>query len=321
MLILALTGCLALRSDDPEVVFEFAWNELDAYYGGFDQRGIDWDHAYETHRPRIDASSDEDELFEVLGDLLATLDDGHVRLTAPDREVFEANHDYREHTMLGTFDEELVRTYLTDPDTGPWGDYLAGELAPGVPYIWFPNIDDNTYQISALVETNPKALVIDLRHSHGGAFTYALQGMGNLTDTEIPVWRSRSRNGPERGSFDDWMTWTLPPRAPYWNGPIYVLQDRETISASERILLALHELDDVTFIGLPSNGAQATSIGRELPNGWYLQLPVQEVEAVDGTVWEGIGLPVDIEMLNDPAEVAAGEDEMLELALSLALGD
>lgn len=321
MLFLALTGCIAIQDDDPEANFEYIWSELDARYGGFDHRGIDWDEVYDTWRPQVDANSDDDALFAAVSGMLAELDDGHVKLIAPDHEVFDANHVYRDHLMEGTFDEEVVRTYLTDPQTGPWDWYLWGGLAPGVEYVWFPGIDDNTYVIDDMVDKDPKAIIIDLRHSHGGAYTYPLHGMGRLTEHDVPVWRSRTRNGPERGSFDAWMTWTWEARQPYWGGDIVVLVDAETISASERVLLQLRELPNVTFVGVTSNGALATSIGRQAPNGWFFQMPVQELEAMDGTVFEGVGMPVDIESLNDPADVAAGRDATLELALELVTAE
>ena len=60
-------------------------------------------------------------------------------------------------------------------------------------------------------------------------------------------------------------------------------------------------------------------IGREAPNRWTWSLPVQEVERMDGSRQEGVGIPVDIEILNDPDVLAGGTDEMLEAAM--ALGD
>jgi C-terminal processing protease CtpA/Prc len=99
-----------------------------------------------------------------------------------------------------------------------------------------------------------------------------------------------------------------------------VLVDAETISASERVLMFLMQLPNATTIGVTSNGAQATSIGIQAPNGWGVQLPVQEIIAGDGEMYEPHGIPVDIEMLNDPEDVAAGTDEVLEYAIGLATG-
>lgn len=109
----------------------------------------------------------------------------------------------------------------------------------------------------------------------------------------------------------------MPARTPHWDVPLVVLIDGETISASERMLMSLQAMPNTVTLGVTSTGAQATSIGRQLPNGWYLQMPVQEVEGVDNVVYEGVGIPPDIEMLNDQDVLATGTDEVIEAAMAL----
>lgn len=320
MLSLLLVACLAAPSDDPVVNFEHLWTLFDERYGGFSQRGVDWDQAYADWRPMVSEQSDDDALFEAISGMLATLDDGHVRLLAPDRPLFSANADYRDQTMAGTFDEEVVRTYLTDVDTGPWDWYLRGDLGEGVAYVWFPGIDDNTWVLESIVADDPAALIIDLRHSGGGAFTYALRGLAPIFAVDTPTCLDRSRNGPERDDFDDWFTWIQPAGEDPWTGPVLVLVDAMTISASERVLMALDARPNTTLIGVPSNGSLATSVGGELPNGWYLQYPVQETMSPAGEVWEGVGVPMDDTLLNDPEVLRGGVDEVLEFARARAVG-
>lgn len=322
MLLFLLAGCLQPLDDSPVGVFEFVWSDFDAMYGGFAQRDIDWDAAYDELAPLVDDTTTDDELFDVLTTLIARLDDGHVRLLAPDREMFDANRDYRERTMQGTFDIAVVEEhYLEGPiDHGAWDWYTYGVVDGDIPYLWLPGIDDNTWTIRTIADEHPDApaFILDLRHNHGGAFTYALQGMARLAEHDTDVWQSRSRNGPAHTDFDEWMTWDVRAEAPFWDVPLIVLTDRETISAGERMLLALTAITDPTIIGVPTNGALATSIMRQAPNQWMYQLPVQEVRAMDGTVHEGVGIPVDIELLDDPDDVARGVDAVLEAAIAYA---
>lgn len=314
-----LTGCLSGADDSPTGVFEALWTDFDERYGGFDQRDVDWDATYDTFRPQVSDDMGEDALFDVLCDMLITLDDGHVRLVAEGQEVCESNHIYREKRMEGTFDIDVVEAnYLRGIDHGPEDWYTRGKLPNGAPYLWLPGIDDNTWAIDDIADEHPNAagFVIDLRHSHGGAFTFAHHGMGRLIRDDLYVYKTRSRSGPERGAFDDWFEWWVPAREPHWSVPLVVLVDGETISASERMLMALREMPNTHVIGVTTTGAQATSVGRQLPNGWYLQLPVQEVIGADGVVYEGIGIPPDVEMLNDPAVLEGGTDEVLEEAMA-----
>lgn len=318
MLMLLMMGCLSGADDSATGVFDALWTDFDQLYGGFDTRGVDWDDAYDVYAPQISDGMSDDALFAVLCEMLTIFDDGHVRLVGEGQEVCNSSRIYRDHLQADTFDIDVVeQNYLTDIDHGPEDWYTRGMLTDQVPYLWLPGIDDNTYVIDTIADENPDAagFVIDLRHSHGGAFTFAHHGMGRLVAEDTLECRTRTRNGPERDSFDDWFEWWVPARAPHWDVPLVVLIDGETVSASERMVMTLRQIPGAVTMGVTTNGAQATSIGRQLPNGWYVQLPVQEVEGGDGVVYEGPGIPADIEGLNDPEVLATGTDEVLEAAL------
>ncbi len=79
--------------------------------------------------------------------------------------------------------------------------------------------------------------------------------------------------------------------------------------------MAFKTLPYVTVLGDTTNGAHGTMIGRELANGWFYSLVPQEVELSDGKSYEGIGLAPDIYIQNTPAEILAGSDKVLELAI------
>jgi hypothetical protein len=317
--LLILSGCISVPGDSPTEVFDYVWGDFDAMYGGFDHRGVDWDAAYDTWGADITDDSTDDELHEALTGLVAELNDGHVRLVAPGREVFWSNDVYRERPHFDSFDLSVVQDHYLEPQGEPSEWYVRGTI-DGTPYVWFDWIDDNTYVVGDIVNDNPHAdkIIIDLRHNGGGSFNYARKGLAALTDTERVVFRSRTRNGPERGQFDDWFEWTMPPSTDAtFTGKVVVLMDRYSMSATERAIMMLRTIPGAVFVGTPSNGSIATSIGREAPNRWTYTLAVQEVEGPDGTVYEGVGLPVDIEVLNDPAVLATGTDEALEAALAV----
>lgn len=313
--LMLLTACSV--EDSPTAVFDATWEDFDMLYGGFSHRDVDWDAARDEYAPRVHDQMSDDALFEVLAEMLTPLDDGHVRLVAPNRTVFESNAVYRERQIDGTFEIDVVETYLDAAEVGPWDSYVRGEVAPGVPYVWFPWIDDNTYVIEDIADAYPDAqhVVIDLRHSRGGSFTYPLVALSRMTAQDTEIFRSRSRNGPDRDAFDAWRTWELEASDQPWTPHVVLLTDAITISASERMILMLQALGQTTTIGSRSNGAHATSIMRELPNGWGLQLPVQEVESFDGNVYEAVGCTVDIEVHNGPDVAETGQDEVLEEAI------
>lgn len=319
------TACLATPSDSPVDNFEAIWTEFDEMYGGFGDRGIDWQDSYDRYRPLIDERSTDDELYQVLTDMLAELDDGHVMMVAPDREFWSSSEVYRERLHDDSFDLDIVREhYLRDERVENWGDelwYVWGEVAPGVAYVWFNWIDDNTWVIDEIVDSGVDHIIVDLRHNGGGAYTYALHGFGRVTPVDVEVFRSRTRTGPEHDDWGEWWTTTMYARGEAYTGKLTVLTDAWSMSATERLIMALQEVEGTVTVGMPSNGSQATMIGREAPNRWAYSLPVQQVRHMDGSVTEGVGIPVDIEILNDPDVLASGTDEMLEAAMALSDGE
>jgi carboxyl-terminal processing protease len=157
-------------------------------------------------------------------------------------------------------------------------------------------------------------LVVDLRHNFDGDFTFVRNELADWTAVDVPVFRSRTRNGPDRGSFDAWTDWAIEGEGATSEVPVVVLTDRYTLSAGERATMMFRALPGVTVIGEPTNGSISTMIGQELANGWFVTIPVQEVEGPGGEVWEGVRIPPAIEVLED---LGTAEDDVLEAALAL----
>ena len=66
--------------------FEALWQIIDENYCFLDYKaeeyGLDWDAVYRKYKPRIANNMSNAGLFEVLGDMLDELRDGHVNLYA-----------------------------------------------------------------------------------------------------------------------------------------------------------------------------------------------------------------------------------------------
>lgn len=313
------SGC---ASEDPGPVgnFEHLWAEMNAMYGPFEIRGVDWDDAYAQYRPLVHDEMSEDELYGVLTDMLGETDDGHVGMITPGRMQWSANQIRRDQVGYDRFDLDLVREgYLHgDFETNAWDEYTLGHLDDGSTYLHLPFVSDNLPVMGRARELADASgmLIIDLRHNNGGDFTYAFQELAEWTSTVHPVFRTRARNGSDRDDFDDWEQWSIEGRGEDVEFPIVVLIDRHTISAGERMVLGLATFDDVVFIGEPTNGAVSTVIGRELPNGWYVTISTQEVLSMDGTSIEGPGFVPDLEVINDEADMALGVDAALDAAMA-----
>src|SRR5688572_13151091 len=81
---------------DPEAIFKNLWTTFQEEYAPFSERNVDWQAEYNTYRPMVDANTTDAELFDIISQILGTLDDGHVTLTAPNRDIYFSNRIRRE---------------------------------------------------------------------------------------------------------------------------------------------------------------------------------------------------------------------------------
>jgi carboxyl-terminal processing protease len=306
---------------DAPAVFDFVVKTFEAWYAPTEERGIDWAALRQQYGPMLNEQSTDAELYEVLAAMLAHLDDTHVSLTAPGQPLFIANKYYRERLDDSLFSPAIIEeNYLLPGFTkGPdLEDYTYGLLQGDIGYIWLGHVGANWTQLEKTMEQAPlSGLVIDLRHNEGGDFTFALQALQKLNPTAKTVFRSRTKNGDAPDDFTDWFTWELEGGGTAPSHPIVVLTDRYTVSACERAVMALREMDGVTIIGDTTNGAVSTTIARQLPNGWGYRIAPQDVAAADGSVYEGVGIPPDVFIQNTMADMAAGKDRVLEKAIEM----
>jgi C-terminal processing protease CtpA/Prc len=195
--------------------------------------------------------------------------------------------------------------------------YVYGLINGDIIYLYFTFIADNLPILDDVLAAYPnaKGLIIDLRHSYGGDFTWAFQYFSRFTDQDRLVFSSATKNGPGHDDYEPWYDWYLEPDGTYFNKKIVFLTDRYTISASERATMALKVLPNSIQIGDTTNGAHSTMIGRELPNSWYFSLGPQKIVFADGKTYEGIGMIPDIVVHNSESNLNAGIDDQLDRAI------
>lgn len=304
---------------NPEAVFENVWKTFDEEYAPFEERGVDWNEAYNDFRPQVNANTTDDELFGVLTQMLQLFDDGHINLTTPNRQIFYSNKIKNELIDDDLFNKDVIKTYL-EPGfkVGDEESYLYGKVKnESVAYIYFDYVGDNFFVLNDFLNqyNNLNGVIIDLRHNQGGDFTYCFSEIGRLTNQTRYVFKSKTKNGKSRNDFTDWTEWYINPKGEYFNKPLVVLTDRYTISAGERAVMAFMTLPNVTVVGDTTNGAQGTMIGRELANGWFYSLVTQKVELFDGQSYEGKGLAPEVFIKNLSSEVNLGIDKTLQYAI------
>jgi C-terminal processing protease CtpA/Prc len=76
--------------------------------------------------------------------------------------------------------------------------------------------------------------------------------------------------------------------------------------------MAMMAMPNVTSLGEPTVGALSDTHSVHLPNGWRVRMSNEVYKAIDGVVYEGVGIPVDIHL---PPE----EDSTLESYIRLGM--
>lgn len=343
----------AAEASDPEFNFEVAWHHLAEHYALFGLKGVDWQRAYQTHRPRVGPDTPAEDLFAVLADMLRPLRDGHVRLHAPHAH-FDAGAAPGLHARLGreldaaadargveAYLHELreaeqaliARRYLRRPPRSRCNGLLAhGRLAGGAvgylairamagqsgrlgaPLADCEAVDAAMAEIMAELGELP-ALVVDVRGNGGGYDAVALRLAGYLTDRRRPTFTKSVRHGD--GFTGGETVHVAPLGARRYRGRIYLLTSELTASAAEIFVLALLQHPRCTRVGEATEGILSDFLERHLPNGWLVTLSNELYRAADGALYEDVGIPPHrLLPYLDRHEREAGRDGMLEAVLA-----
>ena len=99
------------------------------------------------------------------------------------------------------------------------------------------------------------------------------------------------------------------PAEPNFDGPVYVLLDERSASATEMAADALRSSGATTLVGRRSAGEMLSQSMFDVSDGFIVSLPVADYYSVANGRIEGIGVPVDVE---------AEPQQALAVALELA---
>ena len=198
---------------------------------------------------------------------------------------------------------------------------------------------DTIEQIQAayvrIAKEQPAALIIDLRGNGGGAFAVKPL-VEHVIDEPLDagyfisqVWNREHEAPPTAAqalAAPLWQGWSIigfwkavqetdivrvqfSPAEPNFDGPVYVLLDERSASATEMAADALRSSGATTLVGRRSAGEMLSQSMFDVSDGFIVSLPVADYYSVANGRIEGIGVPVDVE---------AEPQQALAVALELA---
>jgi hypothetical protein len=323
LILLPIVSCKDLIVTEPETNmnvqdFESAWNRVNDIYPYLEFKNIDWDSIYNIYRPLAE-NAEGDDIYIVLGNLLAELKDGHVFYrTEGGAEVypfypkrhFRDRHAYSPFVVRKYFDKELILT-----ESGS----VEYEILPGnIGYLFIADFHENYLEVEfpSVLEylKNTKGLVIDIRQKRGGDYSNILAVVQRFM-TE-PLESNDAYTFGEKLNLPPFI-----PQGPFqYTKPVVVLINGSTFSAGEFTTEILKQLPNVTAVGDTTGGGSAGG-GDEslyfLPSGKSISVDFIDFRRYDGLPWEWLGVPPDIRIVQTEADIKAGRDKQLEYAIEM----
>jgi retinol-binding protein 3 len=140
---------------------------------------------------------------------------------------------------------------------------------------------------------NTDALIIDLRHNHGGGPAMVALICSYLFDPE-PVHLNDLYFRPE-DSTHQWWTLAYVPGKRYTGKDVYVLTSKETVSAAEEFTYNLKTRKRATIVGETTAGGANPGGPRRINDNFAIWVPSgRAINPVTKTNWEGTGVAPDV---------------------------
>jgi carboxyl-terminal processing protease len=158
-------------------------------------------------------------------------------------------------------------------------------------------------------------IIIDLRGNVGGLVGMIIGVAGHFMDEPVSLGDIVSRDNTLHLPANPRRVDTHGNAVEPFSGPVAILVDEITASASEVFTGGLQELGRVRVFGRVTSGQALPAVYDELPNGDALYHPVADFVTGKGTRFEGRGVIPDEKVPLNRNALLAGQDRALERAI------
>lgn len=318
--VILLSGCVKDEefTNDSHGNFEALWRIMDEHYCFFSEKekqfGLDWNAIYQRYSKQINPQMTEEQLFEVLGNMLGELRDGHVNLITS----FDIARNWSWHEDYPTnLNDSLISSYLGK-------DY---RISNGMKYRL---LDDNIGYIRCSTFENgfgsgnltdilsyfltARGLIIDIRNNGGGMISSAEELAARFTNKDICVGYIQHKTGRGHNDFSEMKAqWLRPSRGLRWQKPVVVLTNRGVYSAANEFVKYMKSCPKVTIVGDRTGGGAGMPFSSELPNGWSVRFSACPIYDKDKQTTE-FGIAPDVQIGLNQFDIFMGYDSIIEQA-------
>lgn len=179
---------------------------------------------------------------------------------------------------------------------------------------WMPALMDRLHRgLEELRDVD--GLVLDLRRNGGGVGAMTMGIAGHLVDDPVSLGSFRTRDAELRFAVSPRRVDSDGRALPPFDGPVAILVDELTGSASEVFAGGLQGIGRARVFGRPSAGIVLPAVVDRLPNGDVLMHAVADFTTPDGVRLEGRGVLPDEVVEPTREALLEGRDVVLETAL------
>lgn len=298
----------------PNDLFEHLWTDIHNRYTFFEEKQIDWQAVKDQYHTKIHDALTPHELFDILGDMLAELEDGHVNI----RSTFNRSRNWSWFEGFPLFyDEQLIYDRYLETDYRIIGPLLV-QTVQGMLYVNYRSFErtvsrEHMDEIVRLMQFHD-GLIIDVRSNGGGSLQNAQNIASRLTDEEITYARQRFKSGPGRSDFTPWAPLKVVPQSgDKYLGKVAVLTNRKSYSSTTFFAQMMRTLPHARLLGDQTGGGGGTPVFAELSNGWTYRFSGSQTIDMDEQHLE-FGVQVD-QLLTHSMDQISGLDHFIEAAI------
>ncbi|MBQ2979133.1 MAG: S41 family peptidase [Bacteroidaceae bacterium] len=303
--------------DTAKTNFNALWHIVDEHYCFFEYKGVDWDSVYNYYAPRVNDDISDQDFFNLCGEMLASLQDGHVNLAS----AFASSYYWKWFQDYPVnYDERIVHENYLNFDFYQAGGITYKKLRENIGYIYYDSFSSSIspttldYILAHFITCD--GLIIDVRNNGGGSLSNVEVIASRFIDAPILAGYIQHKTAPAHDALSEPYAYYYRPAEGHilYGKPVVVLTNRHTFSAANNFVQVMKSLPQVTIIGDRTGGGSGLPFTYNLPNGWNLRLSASPILDADGndTEW-GIDPHIKVDMA--PNAYQTGRDAILDCAI------
>lgn len=322
LMTLALSACHEEPqwNNDPYGNFDALWIIMDEHYAFFDYKDVDWNEVRARYREKLTSGMTSQELFDLCGDMLKELRDGHTNLIAA--------HDVSRYWIWEqypvNYDARLIDEHYLNFDYRRATGIKYALLDNNIGYMYYEtfvsNIGEGNLDLVFSYLSTADGLIIDVRSNGGGYLTNVETLVGRFIDRRIHAGSIQHKAGVGHNDMSEPYDYYFEPTKNHihYLKPVVVIANRGSFSATNNFVSIMKSLPQVTIVGDVTGGGSGLPFTSELPNGWNVRFSSCPIRDAQGNITE-FGVEPDVRVDQTADDTARGHDTLLDAAIQVLL--